>query len=439
MSIKDYYDPKNESRKTLWMIGLEDDISIKNETLLILRVLEDSMYIPLNKLYFPNDIKAISFVAKSNHAYFTLSDQKRTIFAQLLPDPKEYEQSYSDYQKAKIYYDTNTYPKILLDDDIIALSATEEYLFALTLSKAPNYKYIYIYIIDVDPLRGFSTNNYFCRSKLNINLENHPEILNISFLTVSISYNRIKFYLSGIKGANIYTGIFKPNDSIDVQPFIPLLFGKRGNLESTLSLSIDSISTQNMTGRKCHISLMAVDRANNNIYEIIDQGEGAKIREIIFQKSNKDDASDAILGISKNNKNKPYLINPLCISCLEIDCKLFYLDVNIKQNRYKYYFVSSANPNLVWYFNSKKYLAFQLLGGGNSDISENKSNLRDYFINQINTILPINYRCIIFGNPELKYWTVLLLPSLASLVKNVNIKSSTGKKSVKLSKDLVVS
>ncbi len=414
----------------LWMLrGIEGNIEIS--LIDLKRLLNSTPVVPIQKMSLPDPLKCLVFSGSSRHLYFTTPDLPNVIQAHFFPDPLKNPITAQKKFKSisEKYFKETSFPSITIaSDDIIALSVTGGKLFALTVkrgrTKQNNLWQIYRYDINED--KGLVQTN--SDEVTDLDFSSNPPVIDekMSFVVISKSKFEQNFYLSGIKGAHVYWGTFKPGQKISPEVLISELSSPYFDTTSSLFLTKGHLEENSKLPQG---DLLALDRVNSKIYRIVNEKGHYRVLDATpdLKKSPISSAS-TMTYISINTSDLTINIHP------SGQTMFFYLIVSPIQKR-------------VWTMSDLGVILPLIGGGRKTDLTfktydnplmvdkEDDSNLLNLDIGDVDSICVVNNSFVIIGPRDKTGWKALLLPQMINMLSKNPVDYSREKSRDKKSSD----
>jgi hypothetical protein len=395
----------------LWMLrGIEDQVKVSNTDLK--RLLRSTPVVPIQEVLLPDPLKCHVFSIESCHLYFTTPESPNVIKAQYFPNPTNNPTAvHNNFKRlSRTYFLNKSFPKIEIDiDDIVALSVAGSKLFALTVKRGRTRQstlwQIHRYNTSYDT--GFLETNI--DEVTDLDFESIPIEINekVSFVVSGESKYGTNFYLSGIKGAHIYSGIFNPGKKVSPDALSPDLLSQY--FESTSSIVLvegysgESIYSEN--------ELLVLERDSSKTYRIVHKEKKSRI-----------------FYLTPDLKNSP-ISKPSAMSYISINTSDLTINIQPYQQS-RFYLIVSPLQKRVWTM-SDIGVTLPLIGGGKkTELTFNKnlkplnltkeddSNFLNLDIGDIDSICVVNNSFIIFGTQNRTGWKALLLPQMMNFLLN---------------------
>ena len=378
------------SPRNTWMFrGLENSFRISKTDLD--SYLHSDNVISAQELNLPVPIRLVQFVAASNCLYFTTPKNPKTIAASFVPSPSNWRKvsSKSPLPNVKTF-----------DGDVVALSATYDHLFVLTLNRSrttSNYSW-QIHRVEVHPDKGFHDTKQHATAHITLPYE-YIDNNHISFTLGQLTTNEILFFLIPYKGTKIYWGEFRHSTKV-TPSILHLDLIKNPPLEDTY-LSITTISPKKTglvkASSKNTVRLLVANSLDNRLFEILNDGSNNRVVDI------------------SHGLTLPSVLGSSAVAKLSFNTSDLGMALEPINQTIHLYLLACPKLKQIWTLSDiGEQRILPLIGGGLRNLNESYfgRNLLRYDIGEPDSLCVVDYRCLIFGERDKKNWGVLLLPGM---------------------------
>lgn len=349
----------------------------------------------------PEDIKIIAFVSLGGYVFFVKKNKSNYLFYYKLPDPlinkkiirERFEKKYlsdTGNERYDDYFD-DKYEQIKFNEDIIAISSINNYLFLLTVLKArtPKDDVWKLYRFDVNNDKGIIRGDDVVA---NLQLPQDMFIGYSEISMISVKYNNQKYgiFISSPNFENIICFDFKGEEKV----FMDVLF--KDDKYKSIRSSIHAYNISDSDNNVVRFFMISEKR----LYIVI-CNELKKISSVrLIDVDNKDVVSAISVDISYE-----YLPFDIISPCLKsLNMKFIFILTTIESHLK----INKKASKIYTYYEG---VIMPMLGGG--DISCENSlqrNLLNYDIGEIDIIMFFDKRFLLFGSKMNSEWYVMLHP-----------------------------